>query len=103
MLAAMPASLQDDEVAAEMDWLTRPATAWPAGTPEYSSKRLRSDANRKSRGYKSRSRAGRSDPGAWWSDGARIPFGHPPLKKGPPIGTLPERRTFDRVRTSQCS
>ena len=57
-LAAMPPAALDDEVAAEIAWLheTRDGLAeWDSG---YTSKRLRAEANRKSRGYKSREQGG---------------------------------------------
>jgi Ca-activated chloride channel family protein len=57
-LAAMPAPALNDEVAAEIAWLhqTRDGlTDWDTG---YTSKRLRAEANRKSRGYKNREQGG---------------------------------------------
>jgi Ca-activated chloride channel family protein len=57
-LAAMPEPALNDEVAAEIAWLhqTRDGlTDWDTG---YTSKRLRAEANRKSRGYKNREQGG---------------------------------------------
>ena len=54
----MPPAALDDEVAAEIAWLhqTRDGLAdWDA---DYTSKRLRAEANRKSRGYKNREQGG---------------------------------------------
>ncbi len=53
-----PPAYQDDEVRAEMTWLTSTSeglTHWDDG---YTSKRLRSDRTRKSRGFKSRNQGG---------------------------------------------
>jgi Ca-activated chloride channel family protein len=57
-LAGMPAAAVDDEVAAEIAWLHQTRdnlTDWDAN---YTSKRLRAEANRKSRGYKNREQGG---------------------------------------------
>ena len=53
-LAAMPGAAMDDEVAAEIAWLTTTRDGLADWDRDYTSKRLRSEANRKSRGYKSR-------------------------------------------------
>ena len=57
-LAGMPPAAVDDEVAAEIAWLHQTRdnlTDWDAN---YTSKRLRAEANRKSRGYKNREQGG---------------------------------------------
>lgn len=57
-LAAMPASLLNDEVAAEIAWLHQTRDGLTDWDPQYASKRLRAEANRKSRGYKNRDQGG---------------------------------------------
>ncbi len=55
---AAPAGVMDDEVAAELGWLTSTSRGMGAWDAAYSSKRLRSDRTRKSRGYKTREQGG---------------------------------------------
>lgn len=57
-LADMPPEAMDDEVAAEIAWLTTTRDSLATWDREYTSKRLRSDVNRKSRGYKNRHQGG---------------------------------------------
>lgn len=57
---AMPTAAIDDEANAEIDWLTATSQGMPSWDREYASKRLRSDANRKTRGYKTRTPGRRS-------------------------------------------
>jgi Ca-activated chloride channel family protein len=57
-LAALPDELRDDEVADEITWLTETRDGLAGWDREYSSKRLRSEHMRKSRGYKDRTQGG---------------------------------------------
>lgn len=57
-LAAAPPSLVDDELRDEADWLTASADMVSDGDVDRSSRRLRSDRLRKSRGHKSRRQGG---------------------------------------------
>jgi Ca-activated chloride channel family protein len=57
-LAAMPGSALTDEVAAEIAWLHQTRDGLTDWDTDYSSKRLRAEANRKSRGYKNREQGG---------------------------------------------
>jgi Ca-activated chloride channel family protein len=57
-LAAMPAAAMDGEVAAEIAWLHRTRDGLADWDTDYSSKRLRAEANRKSRGFKNRQQGG---------------------------------------------
>jgi Ca-activated chloride channel family protein len=61
-LLAMPPAAMDAEVSAEIDWLTTTRDGLAGWDPEYTSKRLRSDASRKTRGYKNRTQGGEINP-----------------------------------------
>jgi Ca-activated chloride channel family protein len=57
-LAAMPGEAITDAVAAEIAWLPQTRDGLTDWDPGYTSKRLRAEANRKSRGYKGRDQGG---------------------------------------------
>jgi Ca-activated chloride channel family protein len=56
--AALPDEFRDDEVVGEIAWLTETRDGLADWDPQYSSKRLRSERTRKSRGYKDRNQGG---------------------------------------------
>jgi Ca-activated chloride channel family protein len=57
-LASMPDALRDDEVASEIAWLAETRDGLEGWDRQYSSKRLRSERMRKSRGHKNRTQGG---------------------------------------------
>ena len=70
MLQGAPPELQDDVVAAEVEWLATTKERLDSRARAYSLKRLRSDHHRKSRGYKSRTQGGEVSR----EDGSEPPF-----------------------------